>query len=88
MRIQWIQFPLLFISGEFFFQGLNFCLIKVRLIIDSDVVYKNATSSSLFFVSMIWLSLFVFFFFFHIHYLGQKERHKQCFCGMKGFWEL
>ena len=63
MRIQWIQFPLLFISGEFFSQGLNFCLIKVRLIIDSDVVYKNATASLLFFVSMIWLSLFVFLFF-------------------------
>jgi hypothetical protein len=48
MHIQWIQFPLLFISGEFFFQGLNFCLIKVSLIIDSDVVYMNATASLLF----------------------------------------
>jgi len=38
MHIQWMQFPLLFISGEdcflFLVQGLNFCLIQVRLIID------------------------------------------------------
>jgi len=96
MHIQWMQFPLLFISGEdcFLFFSPRFKLLSDPSKVDNRyIVCMNTTASWLFFVFMIYLSLYSQFkekrfFGFHIGCLGQKERHKQCFYGMKDFWEL